>query len=215
MIEPNIIPAITTDDGSVFSNRLKSYLKLSNSVHVDFSDGSIANNKLLDLKSISWPEGSKIWLHLMVYDPSLYLDDIIKLKPFRVIFPFDVGFDNPLFSTKLRRAGIESGIYLNAYNQLDDAKWQFAHFQEVMVFAGSLGHQGARADLSLLKMGPAIKSLCPFLELGWDGGVNDKNIVDIKKAGFTNIVSGGFIGSSPDYKKAYSKLKAYAIITNS
>ena len=207
MMTPNVIPAITTDNKDIFINQLEDYLKFTDNIHIDFSDDSITPNELLTLDDMSWPDNAKVWLHIMVHDPSSYFEQIVKLKPFRVIFPFDIGFDNPLFSAKLRRAGIESGVYLSSYDQLEDLKWQLAHFQEAMIFAGNLGYQGGDADLGLLKMGPMIKSFSPFIELGWDGGVNNRNITDIKTAGFTNIVSGGFISSSSDYKKAYSSLK--------
>jgi pentose-5-phosphate-3-epimerase len=201
-----VIASITTADKQVFNSQLNEYLKFTDSIHIDFADGSITPNKLLSLNEISWPPNSKIFLHIMAADPFLYLNQIVKLSPHRVIFPFDIGFDNPLFATKLREAGIESGIYLDSAEQLEDAKWQLAHFQEVMIFAGSLGYQGAEANLDLLALGPELKKAAPFIDLGWDGGVSDSNISKIKQAGFNNIVSGGFISSSSDSEQAYSKL---------
>jgi pentose-5-phosphate-3-epimerase len=207
MKQIRLIPSITTDDKNQFTSQSKDYLKFSECLHIDFADGSITPNTLLSLDEISWPSEAKVWLHVMAYDPFIYLEQIIKLKPLRVIFPFDISFDNPLFALKLREAGIESGVYLSSADQLEDAKWQLAHFQEAMVFAGDLGHQGAEANLNLLDLGIKLKAAAPFIDLGWDGGVNDSNISSIKKAGFNNIISGGFISSSPDSKQAYSNLK--------
>ena len=144
----------------------------------------------------------------MAENPFLYLNQIIKLKPRRVIFPFDIGFDNPLLATELREAGIESGIYLSTANQLDDAKWQLAHFQEVMLFGGNLGKQGAAANLDLLQVIADIKKIAPFIEIGWDGGVDEFNIRQINSSGVKNIVSGGFISKSSDPEKAYDKLES-------
>jgi ribulose-phosphate 3-epimerase len=40
-----------------------------------------------------------------------------------------------------------------------------------------------------------------------DGGVNDKNIVDLKNAGVDMVVAGNFVFRSDDYAKAIAALK--------
>lgn len=201
-----IYPAITTNNIIEFQNQFESYLKFSEYIHIDFADGSITPNKLIQLEGMQFTAGNKITLHIMAADPFLYLNQIIKLKPRRVIFPFNISFDNPLFATRLREADIESGIYISDPLELDDAKWQFAHFQEVMLFAGNLGFQGAEANLDLLKIVADIKKFAPFIEIGWDGGVNLNNVKLIASYKIKNIVSGGFITKNGDYQKAYDKL---------
>lgn len=201
-----VYPSITTNNHAEFEGQLTSYLKFSDYLHIDFADGTITPNHLVPLGYVSLPENKKITLHIMADNPFLYLDKIIKFKPRRVIFPFNIGFDNPLFANKLREAGIESGVYLSSANQLDDARWQLAHFQEVMLFGGSLGKQGAPANLDLLQVIAGIKKIAPFIEIGWDGGVNEFNIGQIASFGVKNIVSGGFIAKSSDPQKAYTRL---------
>jgi pentose-5-phosphate-3-epimerase len=201
-----VYPSITTNNHVKFENQLLSYIKFSDYLHIDFADGTVTPNHLVPLGRMHLPENKKITLHIMVENPFLYLNQIIKLKPRRVIFPFDIGFDNPLLATELREAGIESGIYLSSADQLDDVKWQLAHFQEVMLFGGNLGKQGAAANLDLLQVTSDIKKIAPFIEIGWDGGVNESNIQQIASSGVKNIVSGGFITKSSDPEKAYAKL---------
>lgn len=201
-----VYPSITTNNHVKFENQLLSYLKFSDYLHIDFADGTVTPNQLVLLGRMHLPENKKITLHIMAENPFLYLNQIIKLKPRRVIFPFDIGFDNPLLATELREAGIESGIYLSSTNQLDDVKWQLAHFQEVMLFGGNLGKQGAAANLDLLQVISDIKKIAPFIEIGWDGGVDELNIQQIASSGVKNIVSGGFIAKSSDPEKAYGKL---------
>lgn len=203
-----ILPSITTDDIDLFKKQMDAYLKFSQNIHVDFADGSITPNELLSLNNMAWPAGANIWLHVMAYDPFLYLDQIIKLGPNRVIFPFDISFDNPLMATKLREAGIESGIYLTNQDQFEDAKWQFAHFQEVMIFAGNLGYQGAEANLQLLSLIPKIRQAHRFIDIGWDGGVDATNVKQICNAGANNIVSGHFISGGKNPEENYNKLAA-------
>lgn len=203
-----VYPSITTDNHSKFEHQLVVYSKFSDYLHIDFADGTVTPNHLVPLDSMFFPDNKKITLHIMAENPFLYLNQIIKLKPRRVIFPFDIGFDNPLLATELREAGIESGIYLSTANQLDDAKWQLAHFQEVMLFGGNLGKQGAAANLDLLQVIADIKKIAPFIEIGWDGGVDEFNIRQIASSGVKNIVSGGFISKSSDPEKAYDKLES-------
>lgn len=211
MKQARIIPSITTDDKNLFESQLAGYLKFSECLHIDFADGTITPNKLLSLDEISWPKEAKIWLHVMAHDPFIYLERIIKLKPARVIFPFDISFDNPLFACRLREAGIESGVYLSSADEFEDAKWQLAHFQEAMIFAGDLGHQGAEANLNLLDLGPKLKRFAPFIDLGWDGGINLHNILKVKNSGFKNIVSGGYISSSDNHQNSFARLKQLVV----
>jgi pentose-5-phosphate-3-epimerase len=75
-----------------------------------------------------------------------------------------------------------------------------------MLFGGSLGKQGAPANLDLLQVIADIKKIAPFIEIGWDGGVNEFNIGQIASFGVKNIVSGGFIAKSSDPQKAYTRL---------
>jgi ribulose-phosphate 3-epimerase len=52
----------------------------------------------------------------------------------------------------------------------------------------------------------------PNLEIGWDGGINDKNVTELIKAGVDVLNAGGFIQKSTNPANAYAILQQIASV---
>ena len=76
----------------------------------------------------------------------------------------------------------------------------------VLIFSGNLGHHGGSADLGLLGKVHAIRQMNPQIEIGWDGGINDQNILVLRDAGVSVFNTGGYIQNADDPKNAYESL---------
>jgi ribulose-phosphate 3-epimerase len=81
-------------------------------------------------------------------------------------------------------------------------------FDHVLLFGGSLGHQGGKADLSVIKKVQKLRNDYPDIEIGWDGGVNEENIAEIVNAGVDIVNVGSYLKQAEDPKKAYAKLRS-------
>jgi ribulose-phosphate 3-epimerase len=77
----------------------------------------------------------------------------------------------------------------------------------VLIFSGKLGHFGGHADLKLLNKVKQLKQLKPTLEIGWDGGVSDKNAQALAEGGVDVLNAGGYLHGTQNAAKAYAKLK--------
>jgi ribulose-phosphate 3-epimerase len=77
----------------------------------------------------------------------------------------------------------------------------------VLIYSGSLGTFGGQADLGLLTKVRQLRNLKPQLEIGWDGGVNDRNAAELVKAGVDVLNTGGFVHKAQDPYAAYATLE--------
>ncbi|MGH7237825.1 MAG: hypothetical protein ACREGF_04790, partial [Candidatus Saccharimonadales bacterium] len=84
----------------------------------------------------------------------------------------------------------------------------------VLVFSGHLGNFGGHADLKLLDKVKQIKAAQPRLEIGWDGGVNDRNAAKLAEAGVQVLNAGGYLHGAKNPAEAYQKLKDLANKSN-
>lgn len=202
-----ICPTITAFDEAQYSKQVKTAVKLGHRIHIDLMDGRLAPTVSPGLNKVWWPHSAKADIHLMYQNPMNELASIIKLKPNMVIIHAEAHAHHMLFASHLHKEGIKAGLAVlqqTPVNAIADAIHSFDH---VLIFSGDLGHHGGNADLKLLSKVDEVKQLEPDIEIGWDGGINDKNVLNFVRAGVEVLNVGGFIQNAGDPKHAYDKLK--------
>src|SRR5690606_29724349 len=90
-------------------------------------------------------------------------------------------------------AGIAVGVALLAKTPVEVIEPALSEIDHVLVFSGSLGHFGGRANTHLLTKVLHLKQLKPSLEIGWDGGINDKNAAVLAAGGVDGLNTGASI----------------------
>jgi len=80
---------------------------------------------------------------------------------------------------------------------------------QVMSIA-TLGKQGAPYDVRAIARIKELHTKYPELVISVDGGVSEKNIADLARAGARRFGVGSAITKAPDPKAAYLNLKAIA-----
>lgn len=210
-----IVPTITTDDPVTYQKRLEEFLSYAGRIHIDVTDGEFAPSHTLNLNQLYWPETedrtSKIDLHLMLRRPIDWLDQIVSLKPDRVILHAESDDAErllPRIFDHLHKFGIQTGVALLPQTQPDEASQIIAAVDAVLVFGGHLGYQGGAADLVQLTKIRSIKAINQSATIEWDGGANLGNVVDIAAAGVDQINVGGAISSADNARVAYDELVA-------
>ncbi len=203
-----ICPTITAETKEVFSKQLKTASKLAKRIHFDVSDASLAPNKLLSLKSMSWGKQVLADIHVMSTHPHPELLLALKLKPHLVIIHAEADIDLIASARSLRQNDIKAGVALLQKTPLNLIGQYLLEFDHVLVFSGNLGYQGgSTANLNLIEKVKAIKNINREIEIGWDGGVNDTNISSLVASGVGVVNVGGFIQHSKNPAKAYAKLE--------
>lgn len=201
-----ICPTVTAFDIASFKKQLSLVSSISNRVHIDLMDGIFTTTKSPSIHDIQFADNLVIDFHVMYQDPSIVLMDLVKFKPNLIILHHESNADIPLIAADLRRSKIKTGIALLSHTEVDKARFVLPHVQHALIFAGSLGYHGGQADLNMLDKISEINKYQKYLEIGWDGGVNEANCELLTNKGIDVLNVGGAIHNADNPKMSYSKL---------
>lgn len=204
----SIVPAILTDDKQDYRNQIERINAFTRRVQIDVTDGMFAPTKTLDITNIWWPKNWAADLHLMVPNPSTYLDTVLKLDPSLCILHAEASEDlSPSFRA-LKDAGVKTGLALLPSTFPGYVKAYIDMVDHVLIFAGQLGVQGAPADLMQMEKIALVRSIKPELEIGWDGGANLSNVRALAHADLDVINVGSAISAVDNPAEVFEKLVA-------
>ena len=88
-----IVPTLLTADLADYNAQLERINLYSHHVQIDITDGVFAPSQTVGINDANWPSGWEVDLHLMVAEPSKYVDTVISKKPARCIFHAEVKED--------------------------------------------------------------------------------------------------------------------------
>jgi ribulose-phosphate 3-epimerase len=180
-------------------------------LHVDVADGVFVANKFLDLDEISLPVDMFCEAHLMVVDPREFLE-ICKEKNFRkvIIHP----------SSLVQAEGDPCRVIYKRAKELDMllfwgyeiGAWpegeQLGCSDGVMFMAVPLGFSGGSFEEGRLEQIAKFKASNPDIVVELDGGVSDKTIGKIRRAGVDWVTSTSWLQSGESVKQNYLDLKS-------
>lgn len=202
----SIVPAILIDNKQDYRTQVEKINAFTRRVQIDVTDGIFTPLRTLDITSVWWPKNWSADLHLMVSNPSDYLETVLKLGPSLCILHAEANEDLlPTFQA-LKDAGIKTGLALLSTTFPGHVKQYIDAVDHVLVFAGQLGMQGAAADLMQMEKIPLIRSMKPELEIGWDGGVNLSNVRALAHADLDVINVGSAISRSDNPAETFAQL---------
>ena len=201
-----IVPTILTASPDEFQAALVAINEFTNQVQIDITDGEFAPSRTIGLDHVFWPDNWQVDLHMMVKNPSRYIDKLILMKPHLVIFHAEVEEDlRPSFE-KLRQAGIKVGVALLRQTVPEQKADLITLADHVLIFAGDLGRMGGQANLLQIQKVRLIRAISPNVEIGWDGGANIDNLPMIIQAGVDVINVGSAISLASNPAEAYKAM---------
>ena len=202
----SICPTVTTDDLHVYRQQIEKTVTYAHRIHIDLSDGHFTN-KLVEIEDVWWPGGVRADLHVMYKRPFDHVNALRALGPQLVIVHAEAEGDFIAFANEMHNHGIEVGVALLPETSVETILPALQVIDHVLIFSGHLGHFGGHADMSLLIKAEQLKSFKPQLELGWDGGVNDRNVRMLADGGIDVLNAGGFLHGARAPEAAYATLK--------
>lgn len=204
----SIVPSILSADKEEYRIQVERINIFTRRVQIDVTDGIFAPSQTLDITDVWWPKNWQADLHLMVAQPSLYLDTVLKLNPSLCILHAEASENLfPVFDS-LKSAGIKTGVALLPSTYPGNAKAYIDVVDHVLIFAGQLGAQGGQADLMQMEKIPLVRNMKPELEIGWDGGANVSNVRALAHADLDVINVGSAISMSPNPAETFQELVA-------
>jgi len=203
----SIVPTIDTPSLDEYHQQIAKVADFAVRLHIDAADGIMTPMELVPVADIWWPGGVRADVHMMYKNPMGHLPALIALGPQLVIMHAEAEGDFEAASRTLRAHGIEAGVALMPQTPVEYIAEGLDWIDHVLIYSGSLGTFGGNADLSLLAKARQLKNLKPQLELGWDGGVNDRNAMELVRGGIDVLNTGGFIHKAHDARAAYATLE--------
>jgi ribulose-phosphate 3-epimerase len=204
----SICPTITTDDPEVYTRQVEQTVSYAHRIHIDLSDGIFTPNRLTEIEDVWWPGAVRADLHVMYQRPFEHLEALISLRPQLIIVHAEAEGDFMNFAHECHTHGIEAGVALLPESTVESIRPALHAIDHVMIFSGHLGHFGGHADMSLLGKAQQLRELKPSLEIGWDGGVSDKNAKALALGGVQVLNAGGFLHGTKNPAVAYAQLLA-------
>lgn len=205
---PVICPTVLAENLKNYKLQMDRIAPFAKRVQIDLTDGDLAFGHTVDLKNIWWPHGVRADIHLMYRYPMDYIEQIHVLNPKMVIIHAEAEVDHMHFAAELHRFGILAGLCVLSETSIADVRRILHSFDHLLIFSGDLGRFGGKADLKLLHKVKEAKAIHEDIEIGWDGGVNDKNVRDLVDGGVDVLNVGGFIQKSQEPLRAYKQLSS-------
>ncbi len=204
-----IIPTIFAHNEKEFRERFIKILPTSKNIQIDFMDGKFVKSKsLLPEKIPSLKKFNKNFeAHLMTKNPEKYLSTL-KRKGFKkVIFHFQNSLDVESITKKIRSLKMSPWLAFNPEVSIKRIIPNLKKTNGILLMGVHPGKENQKLIPSTIKKIQALKKLDKSLKIQIDGGVNDKTVSSLAKAGADYLNSGSFISNAKNPKEAMRKLE--------
>lgn len=183
-------------------------------LHIDVMDGHFVPNLTFGpcvIKDIQKVSKVPLDVHLMVQNPTLFVEYFLPLKPKFITFHLEAESHPIRLCEYLRQNGVGAGVVLNPHTPISQLKHLIEFVDIVLLMSVNPGFSGQKFLPLVIDKVKELRELIDtkgakvFIEV--DGGVNGLNAGKLDEAGADILVAGSYIFSSKDYKAAISSLK--------
>ncbi len=183
-------------------------------IHVDVMDGHFVPNMTIGpvvVSSVAKIATKPLDVHLMVENNSFFIDLFAPLKPEYISFHIESEKHPHRVIQKIRALGIKPAIVLNPHSTPESIEYLLEDLDMVLLMSVNPGFGGQKFIKSVIEKTIELKKLIlkrnPNCLIQVDGGVNDKNIHELKNAGVDIVVAGSYVYGAQDYAKAIKSLQ--------
>ncbi len=202
-----ICPTVLAGEAGEFQEQMERIAGFAARVHIDLADGHFTSTRTVPFADVWWPHGIHADLHVMYKEPFRHTKALLHLNPRLIIVHAEAEGDFMRFADEVHAAGIAVGVALKPTTPIGVIEPALDVIDHVLIFSGPLGHFGGEANTHLLTKALQLKRLKPSLEIGWDGGVNNKNVATLAAGGVDVLNAGGFIQHAANPQMAYELLE--------
>ncbi|MEA3316312.1 MAG: ribulose-phosphate 3-epimerase [Campylobacterota bacterium] len=183
-------------------------------IHVDVMDGHFVPNMTIGpvvVSSVTKIASKPLDIHLMVEDNNFFIDLFSPLKPEYITFHIESEKHPHRIIQKLKSLNIKAGIVLNPHTSPKTIEYLLEDLDMVLLMSVNPGFGGQKFIPSVIEKVKELKELIKskntdcLIEV--DGGVNNKNIKELKDAGVDVVVAGSYVYGSNNYQEAIQSLQ--------
>lgn len=210
-----ITPALLAKNSTELKRQYRHLAGLFDYLQLDICDGRFVSTRTRIrpscLQDIVRPK-DKLEIHLMVKDVSRYIDSWAKEKKVKkIIWHYEALPDrsaNLALIKFLKAKKIKAGLAINPKTDLDKIKHLVSLFDTIQIMSVTPGKQNQPFNKQALLKIKQLRKLYPRKNIAVDGGVNNKNIIQIKKAGAGLAAIGSYL-QKLDYRGLYEFLERW------
>lgn len=182
-------------------------------LHIDVMDGVFVPNISLGAmiqKSIRNQSKMVFDTHLMIVDPIRYIDDFHKAGSDIITIHLESCDNVSETLAKIRSLGMKAGLSIKPQTPVDAIKDYIGQFDMLLIMSVEPGFGGQSFIPESLEKIRLSRELLPELDIEVDGGINEKNIADVVKAGANIIVAGSAVFGKENVSEAIANLRKNA-----
>jgi ribulose-phosphate 3-epimerase len=184
-------------------------------VHVDVMDGHFVPNLTIGpvvVSAVAQVATQPLDIHLMVQNNTFFVELFAPLKPEYISFHIEEEKHPHRLIQKIRSLGIKPAIALNPHTPPQAVEFLLKDLDMVLLMSVNPGFGGQKFIPSVIDKAERLKRLIkihnPSCLIEVDGGVNDRNVSELKGAGVDIVVAGSFVfGHKDGYQEAIESLK--------
>jgi len=210
-----VAPSILSADFGILNEEIKAICDGGcDLVHVDVMDGHFVPNLTIGpvvVNSVAKIATKPLDIHLMVENNTFFVDLFAPLKPEYISFHIEEEKHPHRLIQKIRDYGIKPAIVLNPHSRPEDIEYLIADLDMVLLMSVNPGFGGQKFIENVVPKAKKLKELInkinPACLIEVDGGVNNKNIEELKAAGVDVVVAGSYVYGADDYGQAIKSLQ--------
>jgi ribulose-phosphate 3-epimerase len=183
-------------------------------VHVDVMDGHFVPNLTIGpvvVGSVAKAATKPLDVHLMVENNTFFVDLFAPLNPGYITFHIEEEKHPHRLIQKIRSLGIKPGVVLNPHTPPESIEFLLEDIDMVLLMSVNPGFGGQKFIPSVVEKAARLKKLIekrnPDCLIEVDGGVNNKNVQELKDAGVDVVVAGSYVYGADNYEAAIQSLK--------
>lgn len=207
----NIVPSILAEKNDDFLLRIRQAETFTQYVQIDCMDGLFVPTKSVPPETIgSLNTTLSFELHLMVRNPSAFLDKAENNGLKKVIFHFEAHVDHLDFMESLKERGFRTGLAINPETQTEEFAEPARHADTILFLTVTPGRYGSPFRPDVLEKVAAARRCFPDKLIAVDGGVSLDNLKSFADIGVDYACVGSRIFLDKEPAASYRRFEEEA-----
>lgn len=185
-------------------------------IHLDIMDGAYVPNITFGapvVKALRKHTNKPFDVHLMIENPSKYIDDFIDAGADIIVPHFEADRHIQRTITYIKSKGKKAGVSLNPSTPVFMLEEILPYLDLVLIMSVNPGFPAQSLIETSYDKIRKLKTMGENLKHNFiievDGGVNDKTVARLASSGMTAAVAGSYIFNSENYSDPINLLKKY------
>ncbi|XUX01164.1 MAG: ribulose-phosphate 3-epimerase [Dehalogenimonas sp.] len=203
-----VVPALLTNDVPALNKMVKAISSAVQWAQVDIMDGQFVPSNSIGWQEIKAAKPKFDWeAHLMVKEPESYFSGFKSARARRIIFHFEAVTDPKVTIDAARKLDLDIGMALNPGTPVSAVAEYLPLLDSVLIMSVIPGFYGSKFIPEVLDKVGEIRAIRSEIPIGIDGGIKERNILEVTASGVDDICVGSGIFLSADPAASWRHLQ--------